>query len=265
MNIVDTISNNNEQFLKGKRLSQIRQLVEERGQMTVPDLSGIFNVSEATIRRDLEEMDGHWIHRTHGGAIRLERAAKEPPVINRSQEQSNEKNRIARAAFGMIKEGETIFLGSGTTTQEIARLIPESFALTVITNSILIVNEISGHPKVELMVMGGMLRSSELSMVGHIAEQAIHEFRADKAFMGMRGIDIKQGFTSDYLPETMTDRAILAIAPRIVIVADHTKFNRVSSVFVAPITAAQTIITDDGILPEFASQMRELGIDVVVT
>ena len=72
-------------------------------------------------------------------------------------------------------------------------------------------------------------------------------------------------FTSDYLPETMTDRAILAIAPRIIIVADHTKFNRVSSVFVAPITAAQTIITDNGILPEFASQMRELGIDVVVT
>jgi DeoR/GlpR family transcriptional regulator of sugar metabolism len=134
----------------------------------------------------------------------------------------------------------------------------------VITNSILVVNELTDHPKIELMVIGGMLRSTELSMLGHIAEQAIHEFRADKVFLGMRAIDIKQGFTSDFLPETMTDRAILAIAPRIIIVADHTKFNRVSSVYVAPITAANTIITDKGISSELASEMAEHGIEVLV-
>jgi DeoR/GlpR family transcriptional regulator of sugar metabolism len=263
MSISIDVSNNNEQSLKGQRLFQIRKLVEEHGQMTVPELSGIFKVSEATIRRDLEEMDGQWIRRTHGGAIRLERAAKEPPVINRSREQTEEKKRIAQAAFRMIQEGETIFLGSGTTIHEIARLIPEDFQLTVITNSILVVNELTGHPKIELMVIGGMLRLSELSMVGHIAEQAIREFRADKVFLGMRAIDVKQGFTSDFLPETMTDRAILAIAPKVIIVADHSKFNRVSSVFVAPITAANTIITDSGISSELETEMSEQGIEVV--
>jgi DeoR/GlpR family transcriptional regulator of sugar metabolism len=163
----------------------------------------------------------------------------------------------------MIQEGETIFLGSGTTIHEIARLIPENFQLTVITNSILVVNELTGHPKIELMVIGGMLRLSELSMVGHIAEQAIREFRADKVFLGMRAIDVKQGFTSDFLPETMTDRAILTIAPQVIIVADHSKFNRVSSVFVAPITAANTIITDSGISSELETEMAEQGIEVV--
>ena len=263
MSIQVDVMSNNEQSLKGQRLFQIRKLVEEHGQMTVPELSGIFKVSEATIRRDLEEMDGQWIRRTHGGAIRLERAAKEPPVINRSHEQTDEKKRIAKTAFQMIHEGETIFLGSGTTIHEIAKLIPEDFALTVITNSILVVNELTGHPKIELMVIGGMLRLSELSMVGHIAEQAIHEFRADKVFLGMRAIDGKQGFTSDFLPETMTDRAILAIAPKVIIVADHTKFNRVSSVFVAPISAASAIITDSGISKEFTAKISEQGIEVI--
>jgi len=114
------------------------------------------------------------------------------------------------------------------------------------------------------MVIGGMLRKSELSMVGHIAEQAVREFRADRVFMGMRAIDASHGFTNDYLPETMTDRAILNIAPQIIIVADHTKFGRLSSVLVAPVTAAHVIITDKETPQEIVSELEELGLEIRV-
>lgn len=264
MSINQADTNNNNQYLKDTRLAQIRRLVEENGQMTVPELSSRFNVSEATIRRDLEEMDGQWLRRTHGGAIRLERASKEPPVIQRINEQVDEKTRIGKAAAGLINNGETIFLGSGTTVREVARAIPRMAHLTVITNSLPVVNELTAREEIELIVVGGMLRQSELSMVGHVAEQAICEFRADKVIMGMRAIDCEHGFTNDFLPETMTDRAVLQIAPRVVIVADHTKFGKVSSVLVAPVTAAHTIITDKLTSEDRINELRDRGIEVLV-
>jgi DeoR/GlpR family transcriptional regulator of sugar metabolism len=264
MNTIQAEPSNSEQYLKDERLAQIRHLVELNGQMTVPELSSRFNVSEATIRRDLEELDGHWLRRTHGGAVRLERAAKEPPILQRVSEQQTEKARIGQAAARLIQNGETIFLGSGSTVLEIAHAIPTEMHLTVITNSIAVVNQLAAHPQVELVVIGGQFRPSELSMVGHIAEQDIREFRTDRAFLGMRGIDLKQGFTNDFLPETMTDRTILSIAPQVVIVADHTKFNRVSMVFVAHITAAHCIITDAGTPAEQIAEIKELGVEVIV-
>ncbi len=264
MSINNFETNTNTQYFKEERQAQIRRLVEERGQVTVLELSELFTVSEATIRRDLEEMDGQWVRRAHGGAVRLERAAKEPPVIQRIAEQVDEKARIGMAAAKMIVEGETIFLGSGTTVREIARQIPEEMHLTVITNSLPVVNELASRPTIELIVIGGMLRPTELSMVGHIAEQAIREFRADKVFMGMRAVDAQQGFTNDFLPETMTDRAILAIAPQVIIVSDHTKFGRVSSVLVAPVSAAHKIITDVGTPNDCIEELRNLGVEVEV-
>jgi DeoR family transcriptional regulator of aga operon len=254
----------NETLLKVERQSRIRKLVEQNGRVTVADLSGQFEVSEATIRRDLEEMDGQgWIQRTHGGAVQVERASKEPPMLQRIEENPNEKQRIGEAAASLVKDGETIFLGSGTTVLEIARHLPRDIRLTVITNSLPVINELASHPNIEMIVIGGMLRQSELSMVGHIAEQAVHEFRADKVYMGMRGIDARHGFTNDYLPETMTDRAILSIAPQVIVVADHRKFGRVSSVLVGPVTVAQLIITDQATTQECVIELQNLGIDVI--
>ena len=248
---------------KPERQSLIRQLVEENGRVTVTDLRVRFGVSEATIRRDLEELDGQgWIRRAHGGAVRLEQAAREPPMLQRVPEQWEEKRLIGRAAAQMIHDGDTIFLGSGTTVLEIARALPADLRLTTITNSLPIVNELVDRPKVELIIIGGMLRPSELSMVGHIAEQSVREFRADRVFMGMRAIDARHGFTSDYLPETITDRTIMTIAPEVVIVADHTKFGRVSSVVVAPVSAAHVIITDSQTQAEILAELRELKLDV---
>jgi DeoR/GlpR family transcriptional regulator of sugar metabolism len=253
----------NEGLLKVERHSHIRILVEQRGRVTVPELSARFVVSDATIRRDLEELDSQgWVQRTHGGAVRLERVEREPPIFTRIDSQHLEKGRIGAAAASLVKDGETIFLGSGTTVLEAARCLSQDLRLTVITNSLLIVNVLVERANIELVVIGGMLRRDEHSMVGHVAEQAIGEFRADRVFMGMHAIHPRHGFTSDYLPETMTDRAILGLASQIVILADHTKFGRLSPVLIGPVTAASLIITDQDTPAQDVTDLRELGIEL---
>lgn len=252
-------------FLKEERQNQIKALVDEQGQVVVPELSIYFNVSEATIRRDLEELDQQGlVRRAHGGAVRILKAPKEPPILQRIGDYPEEKARIGSAAVSLINSGETIFLGSGTTVIEVARSLPADIRLTVITNSLPVVNELAHHRDIELIVIGGMLRKSEQSLIGHVAEQAVREFRADRAFLGMHAIDTGCGFTNDYLPEITTDRAILGIALQVVILADHSKFGRVSSMLVAPVTAANVIITDKAAPQKVIDELREKGIQVIL-
>ncbi|HBX68093.1 MAG TPA: DeoR/GlpR transcriptional regulator [Chloroflexi bacterium] len=256
--------NINETPLKIERHDQIQNLLKDRGRVTVQELSSLFSVSEATIRRDLEELDGQGrLRRTHGGAVQAIKAPKEPPIVQRIGEQSDQKTRIGQAAVERIQLGETIFLGSGTTIVEVARNLPPNIKLTVITNSLPVVNELATHPGIELIVIGGMLRQSELSMVGHVAEQALRELRADKAFIGMYAIDVECGFTNDYPPEILTDRAVMGIAQQLIVLADHSKFGRVSTMLVAPVTAAHTIITDRTTPQEIVEQLRERGVRVI--
>lgn len=252
-----------EGLLKEERQASIRALVDDHGRATVSELSDRFGVSPATIRRDLEEMNSRgWLRRAHGGAVRVERAGTEPPVSRRGRDQADEKRRIGQEAAGMIRDGETVFLGSGTTVLEVAHALANTLRLTVITNSLPIANHLADRGNVEIIVVGGMFRASELSMVGHIAEQAIRELRADRAFMGMRAIDPVFGFTHEFLPEIMTDRAIMVMAPQVVIVADHTKLGRASSVAVAPVTAAHVIITDRQAPSPIVQELRALGVEV---
>lgn len=251
-------------MLKTTRQSQIRRLVDEQGQATVTELNGLLDVSEATIRRDLEQMaEMGWILRTHGGAVKVEPAGSEAPIQERLTENAKEKEQIGAMAAGLVKAGETIFLGSGSTVREMTPYLLDIPNLTVITNSLAVVNELATSA-VELIVIGGMLRQSELSMVGHVAELAIREFRADLVFMGIAALDVQYGLTSDFLPEAVTDRTILGIARHCVIVADHSKFGRVNSVFLAPVTAADTIISDKNVAPDYVRELEEAGVRVLL-
>ncbi len=255
----------NDSLLKLERQSLIRKLVKTQGRVTVPELSHQFSVSDATIRRDLDElMSQGWVRRTHGGAVNIERVAREQPMLQRVGKHQAEKKRIGYAAAQLVEKNETIFLGSGTTALEVARHLTVDIPLTVLTNSLLVVSELSDHQNIELVVFGGMLRKSELSMFGHIAERAAKEFRADRVIMGMYSIDIQHGFTNDYLPEVTTDRTFLGIAPQVVIVADSSKFGRVSSVLVAPVTAANIMVTDKSAPPDVVDDLRDLGIEVIL-
>ncbi len=107
-----------------------------------------------------------------------------------------------------------MFLGSGTTVLEVARNLRDRKNLTVITNSLPVLNMLAGIKEITVISLGGMLRESELSFIGHITEQALAEVRADKVIMGTRGVSLEHGLTNDYLQETLTDRAILKIGSR---------------------------------------------------
>ena len=145
-----------------------------------------------------------------------------------------------------------------------ARHLKGKKGLTVITNALNIANELAEEQDITLIVVGGLLRHSELSMIGHIAEQTLQELNADKVIMGMRALSLSEGLSNDYLPETMTDRAIISFAPEVILVIDYSKFDKVSTALVAPVTYVSKIVTDDQAPPEIVAELRDLGIEVIL-
>ncbi|MEO8609334.1 MAG: DeoR/GlpR family DNA-binding transcription regulator [Chloroflexota bacterium] len=249
----------------GERQSQIQRFIEQMERVSVEQLCETFEISLATARRDLDALakDGK-IQRIHGGAIALLSAPPEPPLSLRSAEQSDEKRRIGKVGADLVEDGDTVFLGSGTTVLEVAYNLRRRAAnITAITNSLLAINALAGIPNIQLISLGGVLRQSEMSFIGHITEQALSQVRADKVFIGIHAIDVKTGLTNDYLPETQTDRSILNIGQQVIVVADHTKCARVSTTLVAPLNTIHTFVTDDLAAPDFLAEVAALGVRVL--
>lgn len=251
-------------LLKEERLRMTLEALREQGKVTVPELSNIFGVSEITIRRDLNELARQGlVRRAHGGAVFPVEAPPEPPVIQRMQENRDLKIRIARAAAGLVDAGDTIFISSGSTATYVARQLADCKNLTVVTNSISVATELASAEGITVVVLGGMLRASELSMVGHITEQALREVRIDKVIIGMRAVSPQAGLTNDYLPEVMTDRAILHVASEIILVADHTKLGKTASAYVAPLDRVTKLVTNREADPALLAQIRQMGVEVI--
>ncbi len=246
------------------RQKQILSLLSRQGRLSVAEIVTQFSISAATARRDLEALASQGkAQRVHGGVIAVEQAPPELPILERENEQADEKARIGRAAASLVKSHETVFLGSGTTVLEIARHLRDHRDLTVITNSLPVLNILAGRNEITVVSLGGMLRESELSFIGHITEQALVEVRADKVFMGTRGVSLKHGLTNDYLQETLTDRAILKSGQEVIIVADHTKINRVATVLLAPLTSMHIFVTDSKTDKKFVHALKRQGIQVL--
>jgi DeoR/GlpR family transcriptional regulator of sugar metabolism len=183
--------------------------------------------------------------------------------VQRTAAQADDKRRIGQAAAQLVADGETVFLGSGSTILEVARALQYRSKLTIITNSLMVINALAQAADITVIGLGGVFRPSEMSLVGYLTEQALAELRADKVIMGIRAIDVEHGLTNDYLPETLTDRAILRIGREVIIVADHTKCERVSTVFVAPLTAITTLVTDTSATTDFVEAVSAQGIRVI--
>ncbi len=247
-----------------ERQNQITLLIARNQRITVAEICSTFAVSEATARRDLEALAARGrVQRVHGGAIPLQEAPPEMPMLQRQDEQADEKARIGAAAAGLIRDGETVFLGSGTTVLEVARALRGRRGLTVMTNSLPVINALAGLPEITLLCLGGMFRSSELSFIGHLTEQALAEVHADKVVLGTRAISLEQGLTNDYLPETLTDRAILKAGREVIVVADHTKFGRVATASLASIESIRIVVTDAGSPADVLADLQARGIRVV--
>lgn len=248
-----------------ERQRRLLAWIEQRERVSVPEIIDHFAVSPATARRDLEALAGEGkVQRVHGGAIAVRRAPPEPPVLQRALEQPDEKKRIAMAAAALVADGETVFLSSGTTVMEVAHQLRERRDLTVFTNSLLVVHALADAPGVEVILLGGIVRSSESSLVGALTMRSLAELRAIKVIFGIRAIDLEQGLTNNALEESLVDREILRLASETIIVADHTKFGRVSTVFVAPIEVIDVLVTDAAAPADLVAALRSAGVEVRV-
>lgn len=248
-----------------ERQRQILSLLTQQRRLSVTEIVKQFSISEATARRDLESLASQGkAQRVHGGVIAVEQAPPELPILERDSRQPEEKARIGRAAASLVADKETVFLGSGTTVLEVARNLRDRKNLTVITNSLPVLNMLAGLKEITVISLGGMLRVSELSFIGHITEQALTEISVDKVFMGTRGVSLEHGLTNDYLQETLTDRAIIKSGREVIIVADHTKVNRVATVLLAPLDSMHTFVTDSNTENNFVQALKRQGIQVTL-
>jgi DeoR/GlpR family transcriptional regulator of sugar metabolism len=248
-----------------ERQKEILEMISRHKRVSVLDICQRFSVSEATARRDLEYMDEHeMIQRVYGGAIAQENNVLEVPIIDRQDMHCEQKRRIGLETAGLIHNGETIFLGSGTTVLEVSRALVQHKNLTILTNSLPVLNILSKTDN-RIICLGGSLRTSELSFIGHLTEHAISEFRADKVIIGTPAISLEHGLTHEYMPETMTDRAVLKISSTVIVVADHSKFERVATSFLAPIEKIDTIVTDDELPGELAAAIQQRGVRVILS
>jgi DeoR/GlpR family transcriptional regulator of sugar metabolism len=253
-------------MFRKERLNSIIKELEERGSVNVLELKEKFDVSAMTIRRDLTALEDRGIiQRTHGGAL-LSNGSRnriEPPIIERMNLMAEEKKRIAVWIASYIESGDTIFLGSGTTTLYVAREIIIRDDITVVTNSVPILHELSNNSNMNIITVGGFLRRSELSLIGAFAEPVLNNIRVNKVVIGMRGIHPVHGFTCEHPEELITDRMIFKISDNIIIVADHSKIGQVATSRVAPIDSAELIVTTPGAELLHIKKIQEKGVEVI--
>jgi DeoR/GlpR family transcriptional regulator of sugar metabolism len=175
---------------------------------------------------------------------------------------ANEKMRIAAKTSELLKSDEVVFLGSGTTTLYVARAIAIREDISVMTNSLIILNELAVNGRMPLVCTGGFLRRSEFSLIGHSSVEMIRDMHIDKLVMGMRGIHPRFGLTSDNPQELMTDKMLIDISDQVIIVADHTKIGHVAASRTATIEEVDVIVTTRIASKEMVETIRNTGVDV---
>lgn len=252
-------------MLPAERQSRIVRLITERRTVSIVELCALFGVSDMTIRRDLRRLEERGIlQRTHGGAELLKQPPGDLPYYAREHEQVQEKEAIARLAASLIEDGETIVLDAGTTVASLARLLVHKRDLTVITNSVHVVNELIGSNGVTVISTGGTLWAPTISMVGPLAVSALRRFTADKAFLATPAISLEAGMTNSNLYEAEVKATMIEIARERTLLVDHTKFGRTSYAVVAPLSALNRLITDEGTPPDTVHRLRDKGLEVLV-
>lgn len=234
-------------MLARQRQDRILREVREHGGVRVAELTGLLNVSDMTVRLDLSRLAGRGlVEKVHGGATSPDgRSSEEPGFEARSMRQQAEKVAIARAAACLVSPGMAVGLSAGTTTAALAGHLCDIPDITVVTNSFPVAEILrrSGRTDVTVVLSGGVPTSSQ-ALVGPVADAALRSLHVDLLFMGVHGMDEHDGFTSPNLMEAETDRAFLASASRLVVVADSTKWGVVGLCRIARLDDVDVVITD---------------------
>ena len=246
------------------RQAEILRILKERGVTSVDGLALALGTSQATLRRDLRSLVEAGLIQRRSGRVDLLLGEGELPHLLRSTINLHEKRRIALAALELIQNGETILISGGTTTLELARLLPDQRRVTVITNTLRVAEALVDRPGINLVILGGEVRPGERAMHGHLTESGAQELRADKFFYGIQAISLQHGLTHNQLEEVNTDRALASSALKVIVLADHTKLGRVAPAVVLPLSGVHTIITGAEAPEDIVAGLRAQKIEVLL-
>lgn len=240
-------------MLAQQRQALILEEVRRNGGVRVSDLTRQLNVSDMTIRRDLEALaERGLLEKVHGGATSIaEHSTDEPGFEAKSFRQRREKEAIAKYAASRVRPGSAIGVSAGTTTHALAPYLCEVPGITVVTNSIPVADVLyrAGRPDQTVVLTGG-LRTPSDALVGPFAVSAIRALHLDLIFMGVHGMDGRSGFTTPNLMEADTNRALVSAGRKLVVLADHSKWEMVGISSIAALADADVLVTDDGLEPE---------------
>ena len=251
-------------YIPAERQKKMMEYIEANTSAQIHELAEKFHVSEATVRRDLDDLDQQGaLKRTHGGAIKVDRStAYESMYSEKIGQMLEEKHRIANSAAQMVHAGDTVLIDSGTTTFFIAQALSHHENLTIITNDLYIAYQTPLHPSSTLIVTGGTRRQGRQELVGTVTENCIRDTHVDIAFIGVDGIDLTGGATNANFAEVGVKRLMLEAAARGVIVADHSKFGRIALARICDIKEASLILTDTGIDGDMLTRLKKLGVQM---
>lgn len=248
-----------------ERQRLITEIVRRDGAVTIRDLALAVAASEVTVRRDLRSLEeAGLVQRHHGGATPVAAASTEPTYAEKRHTAGREKAAIARAAAAFVRDGDAIVVGAGTTTMALAAELLDRSELTVMTNSLLVAQVFADSPRIEVLLTGGMLRGSILAMVGERAESALAGIRADVTFLSGNGLSAENGLSTPHPLVASIDRALAAAGREVVVLADHTKFERDSVVRTVDTAQISHLVTDTGVPEGEVERMRAAGVDVLI-
>ena len=240
-------------ILKSQRSKEIIQQLLRDGELSVERLAKRLKISTSTVRRELTGLEhAGLLRRTHGGAMRVEPMLYEPfrhvsSFSAQEQLHAAEKRRIGLAAAEIIRDGEIIALGAGTTTTQVARSIRHRKGITVVTNAVNIAMELSHRADLKIIVTGGLMSGDWFALTGPTGIATVGEMFYDKVFIGVDGIHSEHGLTTNYPDQAAVHRAMMRQARQRIVVADHTKIGDIGTALIAPVSDVDLIITDKSV------------------
>ncbi|WP_028615095.1 DeoR/GlpR family DNA-binding transcription regulator [Halopseudomonas pelagia] len=251
-------------MLNQPRLDEIMRRLNGLQRVLVTDLAAELHVSDETIRRDLKHLEEIGkLRRIHGGAI-LPRLNVEQPLYVRSKIKPRAKAQVAQAALGLIREGMSLFLDTGTTTQALATRLTQFQQLNVFTNSLDIAQILTQQSESRVVLVPGEVRRNDNALIGPHTLEFVSQFHFDIVFMGIGAIDLKLGFMDYEEPEALLRRCLVKQCQRSVILADEGKFDRKTFVKTLPFSGINTLVSNKPLSGDYQTCLEKAHVEVII-
>ncbi|MFJ7935391.1 DeoR/GlpR family DNA-binding transcription regulator [Sporosarcina sp. NPDC096371] len=248
-----------------ERQQKIIDLLTIKKVLKITELTEELHVSIETLRRDLTLLTSKGkIEKFYGGVKLVESKFEESTLAERMGSRLEEKEKIAKTCCNYINEGDCIYIDSGSTTYQIAKYIKHMNKLTVITNSILVINELL-NSNIELIIIGGKVRQYEQSVTAFEYLFNFNELNITKAFICASGITIEKGISDYSLEEAITRKKIIELSKEVYVAADSAKFEKDVTIGIAPLDKIDCIITDNGLKNELVKRYEAAGVRLIVS